>query len=185
MKNEFIKGFLIKIFHLLSILFFIDLIIFVFFGISISGFDLERLLFFIPLLIAFFNLKEIKNNRINKIIFFLLTLSPLIYIIKSDKISTLYEIKLTKNLKLRENLSLETIPFLSIYEYNIFFEKEISLKNPTKFDLIDNNLAEFDSVKIEKVYQDSISISLFKNSKKNKEVFIFDSNKIKKRQNAQ
>jgi hypothetical protein len=155
----------------------IDLLIFLVYDKSISGYLFERCIYFYTLIlsICFLTLFKIDNKfkQISKLILIVSLVYPFIYILTSYKIGTNDEIKLNRDLKIRQSISIETSNAISIYQNCGIFEKEISRWNSGI--IIDSvkyrNLKEIDSAKIIEETEKNYLIAFYKGMKVGNEQF--------------
>jgi len=168
-KEKIIKlGLLLFIFT--SIIFLVDIIVFLITSESIKGYLFERFIYFYSLIACFyFVIAKILKTKIRMYLILLLgvlLVSPFLYIDKCLKLGSRVEIKLNDQISLRESISIETIPAISLYTHNCCFEKEISYWICRIS--IDNKyfqLSEIDSAKITKQNGNKIFVQFYKNGK--------------------
>ncbi|WP_281636043.1 hypothetical protein [Flavobacterium marginilacus] len=147
----------------LFLIFLIDLVVFFLTDKSLNGYLTERYIYFISLTLSIIFTKL--KKKYNSIILLLLLISPLIYILKSGKIGTSDEIKLNEKYSLRESISLETMPAISLYENGKILEKEISRWNSRiRINNTEYKIAEIDSAKIIGRIKSKIQIKFYKNN---------------------
>ena len=178
MKERFIKLNLI-LFVITSFIFLFDLFIFITEDESIKGYLLERYLYLYSIILCIYFLKTKKlnfNNKIKiylKVCFVLLLISPILYIGKSGKLGSSDEIKLNNKLKIRESISVESMPAFSIYENSSILENEKSRWH-NRILIGDNeyrSLSEIDSAKIISFSEKKYIIEFYKNNKIGKAEF--------------
>ena len=169
-KEKIIKLCLV-LFIFTSIIFLVDIIVFLITSESIRGYLFERFIYLYSLAACFYFVKsKILKPKIRiylVLLFGVLLASPIFYINKCLKLGSRAEIKLNDQISLRESISIETAPAISLYKHNYCFEKEVShwigqvrIDNKRYF-----HLSEIDSARIINQNKNKILVQFYKSGK--------------------